>query len=537
MLPELPVEVLARVLCLLPCGEHARLAAVCRRLRALVGSGATWTRVELLPPPAPALPPHDVWGALLRRAGGALRRLDVSGVCDDGDSVVAVVRDTLSDAQRRALTHLRCTGLPPDAALSAQQVTALLAACPALRSLRVDARCTVASDDALTSLIQPPGRPVALRVARLYVDDAPRLEGARRVRDGACTDQLRLLCGSCEELSSLSVIEADVDIHALLAAMPPTGAGPRLSVTAVAWDNNGGWADRVAALPRLSALRVVDVEDDMSFDALSAALAMRTSPLRALSVQHSTLGSLGVVAELAAALRASRSCLRRFELQHTVFYDDSHDVQLITQARFNSGTRQRPRSACTLLLNALADCECLEELSLAGSQFGEQDAAAIALLLRASASLRSLDVSGCVLHCAGVTALADALASPTASLTRLCVGSVGADAKGAQALARMLAVNTRLRELHAGAPSEFDAELSWRACDSAVLLAALPRASPALRLLTLTLPRGNEDYASDNEGELGHGPQLLQLKIKALRREHPQCAEVQLTDELRRFDI
>jgi hypothetical protein len=146
-----------------------------------------------------------------------------------------------------------------------------------------------------------------------------------------------------------------------------------------------------------------------------------------------------------------------------------------------------------------------------------------------------------------VTALADALASPAALLTRLCVGSVSGRAAGAQALARMLAVNTRLRELHAGGvfydESGWDGGANWDkpACD--VLLAALPRASPALRLLTLPLTLRDEDDSDkeeedeEEEGELGHDAQLRQLTLKALRREHPQCAEVRLTDAFRKFVI
>jgi hypothetical protein len=538
MLQELPVEVLARVLCALPCDEHARVAAVCRRLRALVGGGATWERVELLPP---AAPPCDAWRALLRRAGTNLRRLDLSGVCDSGASVVAAVQDTLTGAQRAALTHLRCTGLAPAGALSAAEVSALLVACPALRRLRVDAACSVATDDALTALLRSPGRPAALRLARLYVHDAPETE--RCVWGGECTEQLRLLCGSCDEFAP-ALIETNSDTDALHVALPPTdGAGARLSLVSGSWGIEGWPVAQLARHPRLVGLRVHELAGANQLSALSDALAARARPLRALSVQDSVLGTQGSVERLAAALRASGSCLRRFELQNCGFFADEYD----DERSDGTGRRWRARSACTLLANALADCACLEELSLAGSSFEEPDAAALALLLRASPSLRSFDVSLCALRSTGVAALAHALASPAASLTRLCVGSVAARAEGAHALARMLSVNTRLRELHTGGVDASFSSNAWRASDGEILLAALPHASPALRLLTLPLMlvEDIDDDDSDEdiidgvvvEGELGHAAQLRQLTIKALRREHPQCAEVLLTDAFREFLI
>ena len=109
-LSDLPPELLARVLCALPCDAHARCAVLSRRFAALIGSGVTWTRVAFA---CDRTLDAFTRRALLQRAGGALLELDASGAHAADEDVLSSTLALLSDAQRGALTTLRC--IPPRA--------------------------------------------------------------------------------------------------------------------------------------------------------------------------------------------------------------------------------------------------------------------------------------------------------------------------------------------------------------------------------------------------------------------------------------
>jgi hypothetical protein len=340
-------------------------------------------------------------------------------------------------------------------------------------------------------------------------------------------DALRAICASCDELVCRSALQTREEITALETALAGSPGGARAQVTLCPSSNQGGAARseaiiRLARHPRVVALTVSDQLQDASFPALCDALEAPGCPLRMLCLAQIMLDTEEMPARLCTALR-SPSCLLRTLVLDGTFIWDGYDYD----ADEDGERRSCARATCTQLCNAFADMGTLQELVL--REFSEYDAPAVALLLRASRSLRSLDVSKCELRCSGVAKLAAALALPTASLARLYIGGVYGRAAGAAALAEMLAVNTTLRELHTGGTDGFASALTWRYAAGSTLLHALER-NTTLRLLTLPLPE-------DGDGELGHAAQFRELQLKVLRREHPRSAEVRLTDAFRELPM
>ena len=130
---DLPRELLARILCTLPCDEHARCVVLNRRFAALIGSGATWTRVAFACNRTLDVATRR---ALLQRAGGALREVDASEAHAADEGVLKATLALLSEAQRGALTALRCTQRRGTwlSATPLEDVEAALAQCPSLQS-------------------------------------------------------------------------------------------------------------------------------------------------------------------------------------------------------------------------------------------------------------------------------------------------------------------------------------------------------------------------------------------------------------------
>ena len=185
-LSDLPPELLARVLCALPCDSHARCAVLSRRFAALIfGSGVTWTRVAFA---CDRTLDTFTRRALLQRAGSALLELDASGAHAADEGVLSSTLALLCDAQRGALTTLRCTQQCASAhsATPVADAASALEQCPRLTTLEVELKGDTAAP--LAALIR--GHP-QLRARRVYLTaNVPGLTEA---------DALTLL-GGCSEL-------------------------------------------------------------------------------------------------------------------------------------------------------------------------------------------------------------------------------------------------------------------------------------------------------------------------------------------------
>jgi hypothetical protein len=506
---DLPDPLLARVLAALPCDDQARAAALSRRFAALVASDAA-CRVRLSFDCSRTVLHDDTRAALLRRAGAHLRELDLGPPHPGLRRQLHDALDSLSDAQRAQLTTLRCSRRAWEArALGAEPADAVLSAlqrCPQLQLLSVDVALALFSHAEphaeVTALLRSLPR---LRVGRLIIHS---FAGHLATYPPAL---LAALCACCAELCVAGGLNA-ADIAAVEAALPAGGAHPTLSISAsVHGDAEVGVAAllRLAQHPRVVALAVDRLVDAAALGSFFDALRAPGCSVHALAF-HSCAFDDAFVSHVSELLR-SGAPLRRLALSGFWFAEQEEEEE--------EGHAQLTRLCAVLAKEACA----LEELALSSAAVTAGDAPALALLLRASRGLRSLDVSGCALGPDGVAALAAALSSPRATLQRLRVSDVRGSPGGAHALAAMLRVNASLRELHAlgySPPFHQGDNGEWTAHDSDVLLHALEH-NTTLRAATLP----DSLYADEQEEDV-HGYATRQLRVLALHAEQPRAAEV-----------
>lgn len=149
--PQLPLHVELLTFSFLPADQRLRCAEVSRGWRATVAQPALWRRVDLSPASGVAQPSLALLLAALRRAGGALKALDVSGT-DLYD--VREICDALHAPGALEEFHAAYS-------MSVAELNVVLAAAPQLRELHADVHCSLT--DAVDLLEhRPPFAPLRL---------------------------------------------------------------------------------------------------------------------------------------------------------------------------------------------------------------------------------------------------------------------------------------------------------------------------------------------------------------------------------------
>ena len=496
-------DVLRNILSFLPCDDLARVATLSRRLAAL--AALPQKRLTLWCSRARRVPDH-VRERLVRTAGDALRELDVSPGHPEEPVPLPCL---LPAALRPQLTVLRCTSLGVTA-LDAGNVLSTLEHFPHLRCLETSVFVHVDSNPDSSS--------------RRLVAALPRLR-IRRLNVGASGHQTELDSDAVAALSADFVALFQRCSEVLFSTFWPN-AGSRAAFeralstlqargcsTAFFVDTFGfaplGHASqaRLAAQPRVVGLAASAPEAD-TLHALLDALAAPGCGVRRLSLRGASFdahaGHDSPSAKLFRMLRSGALPLESLSLCDCSF----------------SGT-DGARDGFAHLCSALASVRTLTHLSLrGGAPFGARDAAALALLLRANRSLRTLDVRAVFNEAA--ESLAGALAMPRTKLERLYLSDV-VDAEAdesvgqrvADAFADALRVNTRLRELHLGL-DEPVGSFAWSATTTNTIWTAVSQ-NTTLRYVTLPYHVHELD---------AHGVAMHELHEAAMYAECPRVAHV-----------
>ena len=493
---DLPRELLARILCTLPCDEHARCVVLNRRFASLIGSGATWTRVAFACNRTVDVATRRT---LLQRAGGALREVDVSEAHAADVGVLSATLALLTEAQRGALTALRCTQRRGDAhsATLLPDVEAALARCPSLQSLDVDVYCDTVAP--LAALMRE--RP-QLHVHRAHFGDFVQGETLT-----ATHPDFQTVLRGCDDVRCDGMLEP-LALSALEAALEAErgGGGPcaRVFLRQRAAD-----ALRLARQPCVTGIQLVGGWSDAELDELCTALETPDCSVRALSLSGND-SSNEDLSRLAEALERG---VRLEELDLRFDFDEFEEhvgYEEVLERGLNF----------PLFCTKLATSQ-LHTLRLRG--LGSMNFSALLLLVRASRALRHLSLSNCNVGTRRLEELAKVLASPRSRLVTLHISYEGLGPGGATALAEMLRHNTSLRELHAGGLDIIGGHRSfiWSDSDVETVLEAL-RENTTLR--QLTLPK------LDADGELPHAWSVRELRVAALCTECPRAADVRISE-------
>ena len=361
---DLPRELLARILCALPCDEHARCIVLNRRFAALIGSGATWTRVAFACNRTLDVATRRT---LLQRAGGALREVDASEAHAADEGVLKATLALLSEAQRGALTALRCTQRRYNSrsATPLPDVEAALAQCPSLQNLEVDVRSETLAQLAALMRISP-----QLRVHCAYFGDVGQAQSPAEVQA-----DFRILLRGCAEVRSdflqpmpLSALEAALEAER-------GGGGPCARVFLRQNSADAAW---LARQPCVTGIQLADAPSDDAFHELCAALEMPDCTVRLLSLK-------GVEFSKASQLRLAQALDRGVQLQHLElsFGWDQVEEHVDPEIALHNGLN------FPLLCTAIANSQ-VHTLMLDG--VGCMNFAAVVLLVCASRALRHLSV-------------------------------------------------------------------------------------------------------------------------------------------------
>ena len=489
-LSNLPTELLARILCSLPCDEHARCVVLNRRFALLIGSGVTWTRVAFACNRTLDVATRR---SLLQRAGDALREVDASEAHAADTHVLSATLAFLSAAQRGALTALRCTRHRASmrSATPLPDVAAALAQCPGLQALDVDVSCDSAAQLAALMREHP-----QLRVHRAYYLH-------RELSQTPTAADFQTLLRGCAEVHTYGMLDGAWLVALEAALEVERGAGGACARLVLSLPS--AEASRLARQPCVTGLALPEGWSDAQFDELCTVLEMPECSVRALLLKESILSGINQVRLALALERGAR--LEHLELSFEFNAYEEHvggDGILDVSSGF-------PR-LCTALVNSQ-----LQTLKLVG--VGYTNFPAVLLLLRASRTLRHLGLSDFFGH---IAELATVLSSPCSRLVTLQISDATLGRTGAAELAEMLRRNTSLRELHAGGfdVHEAEREVCWNDRDVATVLDAL-RVNTTLRQLTVPAFAEGQD-----EQPVWR---LCELQIAALRTECPRAADVRVS--------
>ena len=184
-LSDVELQIVIHIFLLLPADQQLRAAEVSRAWRATVALPALWRRLDLSPDSGVAQPAS---AALLRaavaRAGSALKILDVTETDIDINDLNASLRAAAALEE----LHTTCLSEVPD-------VTALLAAVPHLRELRIQVHCDSANAVGLLER-RPPLSPV--RLSALYLVEGQDVDDRQCVLSSSHTSA----CVAAVSLSS-----------------------------------------------------------------------------------------------------------------------------------------------------------------------------------------------------------------------------------------------------------------------------------------------------------------------------------------------
>ena len=491
---DLPIELLARILCMLPCDEHARCVVLNRRFALLIGSGATWTRVAFACNRTLDVATRRM---LLQRAGSTLREVDASEAHAADTGVLRATLALLSAAQRGALTALRCTQqhCRMRSATPRPDVAAALAQCPSLKTLAVDVSCDSAAQLAALMREHP-----QLHVHRAHFSPTA-------VSQIPAAAELKTLLQGCAEVHTYGALQG-ASLAAFEAALEEErgagGACARVFLRLRSAD-----ASRLAAQRCVAGLALPEGLSDAQFDQLCTVLETPECSVRALSLKGTEFLSEQQL-RLAQALERGA----RLEQLYLSFGFSQVEEQVDPGAALEAGLNF-PR-LCTAMANSQ-----LHTLGLHGVGF--MNFPAVLLLLRASRTLRHLSVSNCGLSKMCINDLAKVLASPRSRLATLHISNEELVDTNAAELAEMLRHNTSLRELHAGGFDGVhgDRARCWHDRDVETVLDAL-RVNTTLRQLTVP--------AINPEGQEPQEWSLRELLITALRTECPRAADVRISE-------
>jgi hypothetical protein len=326
-------EVIALVLPLLPVAPRVRCAAVCRAWRDAAAAPSVWAELDFreddtLPGRAYARPSVDTLAlvALCRRAGASLRALHLDYEASvfrlSAASVIYALQTSGAGAVLRDLTLPAPENTPfeydgfrlDQLLLTAAQVFALKAACPALRVAACGVFCQSDADAAIAAAALP--GPLVLCFARSWCDRAPDDASASVVPAhwlAPSVASMLIMSDSGEELGHPTNAEVVRLGEALRAA--PASSLRHLDVFSGDMSDTGAEALAAALRSETCALQTLFVNSLTDVCALTLASALATnSSLRNLRLRGPGLLGAATATALGAAL-GQNTTLRVLELE------------------------------------------------------------------------------------------------------------------------------------------------------------------------------------------------------------------------------
>jgi Ran GTPase-activating protein (RanGAP) involved in mRNA processing and transport len=451
-LEDLPGDVVATVLLLLPLSDRGRCACVCRAWRQLTSTlAAAWSVLDFR-----QLRHADdgVLRALTTRARGELVWLACEESCLAPGVALQVAR------ANSKLQFLRVESRSEDRERSRWTSAEAVACLSSVTHLQASLFLTSASLDGVPALLQA-GRLCTLRLERCLLEDAEATVLAEATANSAAVlEHLSVRFNSlgptgCQHLAHLA---ARGGLRSLQLGFNPVGDSGVRALAAVLHGetcrmqhldlrhcgiHSLGAVALAAALPG-SKLETLVLEHNHigqeGASSLGAVLQLwHSCPLRHLNVSSCDIGP-GVAAFSAKVLSRLTHLYLAFNSIHThvartLAHALAHNTSLVAldvsrNALMDEGVRE--------LCVALRTHPALQELHLGQTAMTREGARRVAGLVRNCPKLRFLDVSGNALERSGGCVLATALEDSCGSLGELVMASTQVDDTVAYALARAL---------------------------------------------------------------------------------------------------